>query len=710
MSSLTLNFEYDIFISYRHNDNRSGWVTEFVKTLQEELAASIKEPVSVYFDNDPQDGLTETYDVDESLRKKLCCLVFIPIISQTYCDPKSFAWTHEFLPFKQQAKEDTFGLKVELQNGNVASRILPIRIHELDTEDRQQIETELGGSLRAIDFVFRSAGMARPLLANEVDPKSNLEHTYYRDQIIKVVRAIKELITSMNSGPKGPMPRSSSSKNGPPPALRKKIAKAGLIAIMLSVLAYSAFYFIEFGSAAPVADPEKSVAVLPFVDLSKEKDMEYLGDGVAEEIINVLAQVKNLKVIARSSSFQFKGRNEDLREIGKKLGVSSILEGSVRKFDDRVRVTAQLINVEDGSHYWSKNMDNKVDDLFEIYDAIAVEVAAALKTTLLEGVTSKQKFVWNEEAQRFYQQGRYFYDRVGLINGQKAIELLRRSVELDSNQAISHIYLGTSYMNALGDLANFTELDDSVSKATKLWQKHINRSLVLDPDLAEARSMKALQYHFRFQFNSGLQELKSALEFGFNNPMTLRTAARMYSAYQVPAEAIKYAQKAVELDPLQTRSLLFLGEVYFENYKYTEAIYTLEKAIKLDPSDQARGWLVRSFLKQNELTKAKQIILSFDDNIQKEFYNTLARIFLSGNKNVDDIENHNFSHYQLAILYCNSGKPGEALRHLEQAYTDRAFALIYLSTDRFLDPLRNEPRFISIQEKMNYPQFEHGRD
>ena len=101
------------------------------------------------------------------------------------------------------------------------------------------------------------------------------------------------------------------------------------------------------------------------MDLSQEKDMEYLGDGVAEEIINVLAQAQDLKVIARSSSFQFKGKNEDLREIGKQLGVSTILEGSVRKFKDQIRVTAQLINVEDGSHYWSKNMDKKTDNLFE---------------------------------------------------------------------------------------------------------------------------------------------------------------------------------------------------------------------------------------------------------------------------------------------------------------------------------------------------------
>ena len=167
MASILPGYNYDIFISYRQNDNRSGWVTEFVRALQEELAATIKEPVSVYFDINPHDGLTETHDVDESLKEKLKCLVFIPIISQTYCDLKSFAWNHEFVEFKNLAQEDTFGLKVKLQNGNVASRILPIRIHELDPADLQQIETELGSILRPVDFIYSSRNVVRPLLSNE---------------------------------------------------------------------------------------------------------------------------------------------------------------------------------------------------------------------------------------------------------------------------------------------------------------------------------------------------------------------------------------------------------------------------------------------------------------------------------------------------------------------------------------------------------------
>src|SRR6267142_2234877 len=130
MSSIVSGFEYDIFISYRHNDNLDGWVTDFVHNLEKELKGTIKGPVSVYFDTNPADGLLEIHDVDKSLKDKLKCLIFIPIISQTYCDTKSFAWNNEFLVFKELASEDQHGLKIKLKNGNVASRILPVRIHE----------------------------------------------------------------------------------------------------------------------------------------------------------------------------------------------------------------------------------------------------------------------------------------------------------------------------------------------------------------------------------------------------------------------------------------------------------------------------------------------------------------------------------------------------------------------------------------------------
>ena len=198
MASLIPGFEYDIFISYRQKDNKyDGWVTEFVNNLKKELEATFKEEISVYFDNNPHDGLLETHDVDDSLKEKLKCLIFMPVISRTYCDPKSFAWEHEFKVFLEQASHDEFGLKVPLPNGNVASRVLPVRIHEQEICDIKLFEMAIGGALRGVDFIYRSAGVNRPLRASEDHPHDNLNRIYYRDQINKVANAIDELISSL---------------------------------------------------------------------------------------------------------------------------------------------------------------------------------------------------------------------------------------------------------------------------------------------------------------------------------------------------------------------------------------------------------------------------------------------------------------------------------------------------------------------------------
>src|SRR6185295_15337904 len=181
----------------RQKDNKGDrWVTEFVNALKTELEATFKEDISIYFDTNPHDGLLETHNVHKSLEGKLKCLIFIPIISQTYCDTKSFAWQHEFCAFNKLVKEDQFGRDIRMSNGNVASRILPVRIHDIDPEDKALLESEIG-PLRSVDFIFKSSGVNRPLRASEDHPNDNLNKTYYRDQVNKVANAIKEITFSL---------------------------------------------------------------------------------------------------------------------------------------------------------------------------------------------------------------------------------------------------------------------------------------------------------------------------------------------------------------------------------------------------------------------------------------------------------------------------------------------------------------------------------
>ena len=195
MTSIFRDYEYDIFISYRHNDNAyDGWITEFVANLQKELVATVKDKLSVFFDDNLKDGLKDSDNVDHTISSKIKALILIPIVSQTYCDTNSFAWNNEFLHFNKSASEDRFGREIRLSNGNFASRILPVKIHEIEGEDIRMLEGVLQGSLRSIDFIYQAQGVNRPLLPKDDDRLDNMNNTIYRNQINKVANAIKEIV------------------------------------------------------------------------------------------------------------------------------------------------------------------------------------------------------------------------------------------------------------------------------------------------------------------------------------------------------------------------------------------------------------------------------------------------------------------------------------------------------------------------------------
>lgn len=279
MPSILPGYEYDIFISYRQKDNKyDGWVTEFVANLRKELEATFKDDVSIYFDENPHDGLLETHNVNKSLEGKLKSLIFIPIISQTYCDPKSFAWQHEFLAFTKIASEDTYGRIVKLAHGNMADRILPVRIHDLDQEDIAIFESATNEILRPVDFIYRLPGVNRQLRAKDDEQIKNPNQILYRDQINKVAHAIKDIINGLKHF-KEPVQNSVSKKIAPPELTekkaktsrvlnaskewRKKIAFAAAPIILLSLVA---FFLIPQWLDKQVAKNELLPAIQKLVD------------------------------------------------------------------------------------------------------------------------------------------------------------------------------------------------------------------------------------------------------------------------------------------------------------------------------------------------------------------------------------------------------------------------------------------------------------
>ena len=347
------NFEYDIFVSYRHNDNLDGWVSGFVEALEKELKATVKEPLSIYFDKNPHDGLLETHHVDKSLEGKLKCLIFIPIISQTYCDEKSFAWQHEFCAFNRLSKEDQLGRDIRLSNGNVASRILPIKIHDLDTTDKAVFENELGGALRAIEFIYKEPGVNRPL--KPTDSKTdNQNKTDYRNQINKVANAAKEIIVALRNPPTS-SPKLEARTSNPEKKSRKKVSLIISVALLL-LIALGYFLYQQLPSSeTPTLD--KSIAVLPFTNMTNDSTQNYFTDGMADDILNHLSKIADLRVKSRTSTLQYRNTNKTMPQIAEELGAGTILEGSVRKVGNQVRIVVQLIDARNDVHIWSETYD-----------------------------------------------------------------------------------------------------------------------------------------------------------------------------------------------------------------------------------------------------------------------------------------------------------------------------------------------------------------
>jgi len=364
MASLIPGYEYDIFISYRQKDNKGDrWVSEFVEALKTELESTFKEEISVYFDINPHDGLLETHDVGASLKEKLKCLVFIPIISRTYCDPKSFAWEHEFKAFVKQASQDQFGLKVKLTNGNVASRVLPICIYDLDAADIKLCESVLGGVLRGVEFIYAELGVNRPLKPDD-DEKINLNKTKYRNQINKVGNAIKEIISGLKIEPVEPVKEKiqfrepsekvkeeiKEVKEKPGKLPNRKILTGGIILALLLVIAtifgYPKIFKKNTLEKLRSSGEKVTVAVMPFQNLIKDTTKNIWLDWTQDNLINSLAYSEELRIIpiqtindiVKSKGFK------SYQAISRKLGIDVFICGSIKQEGSTIFINTQLIN------------------------------------------------------------------------------------------------------------------------------------------------------------------------------------------------------------------------------------------------------------------------------------------------------------------------------------------------------------------------------
>jgi TolB-like protein len=578
MPSLLPSYEYDIFISYRHNDNRSGasagsgqgWVTEFVNALQEELAATIKEPLNIYFDKNPHDGLLETHSVDKSLEGKLKCLIFIPIISQTYCDPKSFAWQHEFCAFNRLAKEDQFGRDIKLSNGNVASRILPVKIHDLDADDKTLLEKELGGVLRAVEFIYKEPGVNRPLKSND-NKADNLNKTDYRNQVNKVANAIKETISALRN----PASTSASSTQNIAPSTQPGSSRWKVIGalLFLALAATVGYYF--YGQRATINQPilDKSIAVLPFVNMSNDPEQEYFSDGLTEEIIDRLTKIPDLRVISRTSVMEYKKSDKRIPEIAKELGVAFILEGSVRRSGDNLRITVQLIKAGNDEHIWSETLDKPMSEIFQMQRDIATQLASYFKITLTQSESGRldeipTKFI---SAYDYYLQARELSSKRSAEND-KAIKLLKQALSVDPH-----------FMEAMAILSNrYTQTGNQLHEKEN-WQdsalNYARKALALAPESPRANhAMGFVLWGPPENLSSAKFYFRKANGLSPNSSYGLRPLSNIYLGEGLIDSSYFFAKRLCQVDPIPS-SYSILSSIFSSIGQWDSARYYVNLAL-----------------------------------------------------------------------------------------------------------------------------------
>lgn len=500
MSSIIPGFEYDIFISYRQKDNEyDGWVTEFVNNLKRELHATFKEDISIYFDANPRDGLLETHIVNESLARKLNCLIFIPVISQTYCDSKSYAWQYEFCTFNKSAKEDKFGRDVRLPSGNVVSRILPVKIHDLDPEDNSLLENELGGVLRCIEFIYRSAGVNRPLRNNEDHPQDNLNNTYYRDQINKVANAVKEIINSLKNSGKGenliPYEKIQEHRESqfPEAIFRMKKRKTGIAVMLLLILIVGSIFIFRLASRKNRINDkiEKTIAVLPFQNLSNDTAQLWFCDGFTEDIRYNLQKVKSFAVRSKPSSDQYRDTKKSTTIIGNEINANYLVGGSVGQEGDRIKIWVNLIDSKADKLLWSNEYTRSKTQIFSLQSEIAREIVAELNTALTP--EEKERIAKaptnNPDAYYSYLQGRFFWNKRSEEGLKKSIDYFKESLTKAPDYALAYAGLADAYYI----LAWWGWLPRR--EGYRLAKENVLKALEIDKNLADAHASLGCYLH-----------------------------------------------------------------------------------------------------------------------------------------------------------------------------------------------------------------------
>ncbi|HET7903784.1 MAG TPA: protein kinase [Candidatus Eisenbacteria bacterium] len=471
----------------------------------------------------------------------------------------------------------------------------------------------------------------------------------------------------------------------------------------------------------PTAAPRDfaSIAVLPFVNRSREESDEYFSEGLADELLNVLSKIRGLKVAARTSSFQFKGRGEDLETIGRRLNVATLLDGSVRKSGNRVRISVHLVGVADGYHLWSETYDRTLDDIFAVQDDIAQSVVKELRTALLgdeadsratsavraEVAKAGRGRARNPEAHRLYLQGRYFLDRQTRAGTSKGIEYLQEALALEPDFALAWAMLGH---------ARTREVDSgwaSVADGLPLARQAIDRALSLEPDLAEAHAGRGrIRHVYDWDLRGAEESIRHAMESAPGNTAVLRTAAELSRNLGRFEDAVAWNRRALEQDPLSAWAYSNLGLSLHASGQYGEAESMYRKGLELAPDRvgthaalalvllaQGRKDEARAEAKREPDEGYRLWVVGIAESAAGRDAESSAALRELIEKYADD------SAYQIAEVCAARGEADAAFGWLDRAVAQRDGGLITeLRTSPFFRAFHADPRWRALMKNLGF--------
>jgi len=459
---------------------------------------------------------------------------------------------------------------------------------------------------------------------------------------------------------------------------------------------------------ATFAPPRHSIAVLPFVNISGSKEQEYFSDGLTEELLNSLSRIDELQVAARTSSFYFKGKDADLPTVARKLNVASVLEGSVRRSGNRVRITAQLSNAVTGFHLWSQTYDRDLSDVLQLQAEIANSVAGVLKVTLLSDVTEKIELGGTRNPAAFdaYLRGRKAHARGDAKAYPDAVVAYTEAIRLDPTYALAFAGRSIAYSNYAGEVVPGA----AIREFYKMAFVDAHQALAIAPELAEGSLALAVFYDNSLAFARASEAYERARALGPGNTEVLRLSGR-FAVYMGHTDlGLTALRRAVVLDPLNPHSHEAISEALFYARQYQEAAVAATDAISLD-SDYERAYGYRGLADygRGDFERAHTSCIAKPDYWISQWCLALTYGKLGPHAVAEatlakfKADNGDASAYQYATVYAQRGDTREALEWLITAVRVRDPGLEYLKTDPLMDPLRNEPRFQAIERELKFP-------